>query len=177
LSSGSGKLIGIPDGLIEERNETSLETLGAITSHDLAGVRNVALHILAGLVDTIPATREHKLETDTIFAIGIEISLVWQEVTVQRTLGSLGVVEAVESKSGLAEESLGVVWSLVPVGLWNIWYRVREVALVGVTSNHLKSLWECGNIGLASIGVKEVVSGVVVSELVVSETNKHFLVN
>lgn len=158
LSSLPGKRVGIPDGLIKERNETSLEALGAVTSHDLAGIRNMALHILAGLVLAVPAAREHELETDAIFAVGIKIGLVWHEVTVKGTLSSLRVIEAVESKGGLTEESLGVIRSLVPVGLWNVGHRVREVALVGVTGDHLKSLWEGGHLGLASIGVKEIIA-------------------
>lgn len=44
-----------------------------------------------------PAAREHQLETKTIGAVGIEVSLVWHEVSIERTFRGFGVVEAVEA--------------------------------------------------------------------------------
>jgi hypothetical protein len=87
----------------------------------------------------VPATWEHQLKANTILAIGVKISLVRQGVAIKRALGSLGVVETVESESGLTKEGLSVIWSHVPVGFVDIGNWVVELALVGISSNHLKS--------------------------------------
>jgi len=123
----------------------------------LAWVGDVGFLIIRSAVLAVPARREHEFEADTISAVGIKVGLVGKEVTVERALGCLLVVEAVESKSGLAEE--GLLSELAgPEGLFNIRDRVGKVSLVGVASNHLKTLRESSDRLAASVRVEKVVS-------------------
>jgi hypothetical protein len=110
----ANKLISVPDSLIEQRWQTDWEAFGAITSHNLAWVCNVALLIRRGWVDSIPAAREHELKTNSVDTIGIKISLVRKEVAIEGAFRGLAVIKAVETNGSLFEESLGVVWSHIP---------------------------------------------------------------
>lgn len=158
MSTLSLESIGSPNSLIEQTWKTLRETRRAVSSHDLTRVGNVRLLILGGTILSIPARREHELETDTISAVGIKVGLVWEEVAVERTLGGLGIVEAVESESGLTEEWLLCIFA-EPEGFLDIGDGVSEVALVGVACDHLETSGEGGKGCVAGIGVEEVVSG------------------
>ena len=118
----------------------------------------MALLILAGDILSIPATGEHQLEADTVSAVGIEVGLVWEEVTVERTFRGLGVVKTVESDGSLAEEWLFSVFA-GPEGLLDVRDGVGEVTLVGVACDHLEASGKGGERGVACVGVQEVVSG------------------
>ena len=106
-----------------------------------------------------PAAREHQLETNTIGTVGIEVRLVWHEVSIERTFRGFGVVEAVEAQGGLLKEGLGVVRRLVPQRLLNVRDGiVREVAVVGIASNHLETRRKGRQGGVTSIRIQEVVT-------------------
>jgi ABC-type Fe2+-enterobactin transport system substrate-binding protein len=139
LTGLANKLISVPDSLVEQRRQADRESIGAITSHDLAWIRNVALLIGRGWIDTIPAAREHQLKTDAIDAVSIQICLVRKEVAIQGALGGLAVVETVEANGRLLQECLGVIWSNIPEGFLDIRNRVGKVALVCVASDHLEA--------------------------------------
>lgn len=124
----------------------------------MAWVRNVALLILAGDVLSIPATGEHQLEADTVSAVGIEVGLVWEEVTVKGAFWGLGVIETVKSDGSLAEEGLLSVFA-GPEGLLDVRDGVGEVTLIGVACDHLEASGEGGEGSVACVGVEEVVSG------------------
>jgi hypothetical protein len=116
---------------------------------------------------TVPAAGEHELKANTIQAVGIQIGLVWEEVTVQRALRSNTgcIVETVETESSLTKEVLSFI-DAGPIRLWDVGNWVREVSLVRVTRNHLKASREGSDIGnrsIASIWVQKVVSGLLVS--------------
>ncbi len=120
-----------------------------------------------------PAAREHQLETNTISAVGIEVSLVRHEVSIERTFRGLGVVEAVEAQSGLLKEGLGVVRRLVPQRLLNVRDGiVREVAVVGIASNHLETRREGRQGGVTSVRIKKVVSSIIVSKNLAAQMRK-----
>lgn len=104
----------------------------------------MGLLVCAGDVLSVPAAREHELEANTVGAVRIEILLVGKEVAIERTFRGDSVVEAIESKSSLTKECLGVVWCDIPERLLDIRNRVGEVALVGISSNHLKTSGEGG---------------------------------
>jgi hypothetical protein len=106
----------------------------------------------------IPAAWEHQLQTDTINAVGIKISLVWHEVAIKGTLRSLSIVEAIETHRSLLKEGLGVVWGVVPERLFDVRDWVAEVAVVGIASNHVEVCREGRQASIASVGVKKVVS-------------------
>lgn len=150
--------IGIPDSLVEERNKAFGVASRAITGHDFRRISDMRL-MIRGAGGPVPAAGEHQFKADTIDTISIEVGLVGQEVTKERTLGSCSIIKTVEAQSGLAEEGLGVVRIHVPVGLWDVRHRVGEVALIGVASNHVEILGERLNCRLAGVWVKEVVSG------------------
>ena len=151
------ELIGVPDSLIKQRWEAEREARGAFTSHDLTRVGNVLLLILDIKGLAIPATWEHQLKTDTINTIGIEISLVWHEVAIKGAFRSLLVVEAVETDSSLLKEILSVIWCHIPERLFNIGYGVREVAIIGIASNHMEVGREGGQGGVACIWIEKIV--------------------
>jgi hypothetical protein len=48
--------------------------------------------MIRGTSGSVPAAGEHHFKSDTIGTIGIEIGLVGQEVTKERTLGSSGII-------------------------------------------------------------------------------------
>jgi hypothetical protein len=117
---------------------------------------------------TIPAAGKHEFKANTIQAIGIQIGLIWKEVTVQGALRSNTgcIVETVETECGLTKEILGFI-DASPIRLWDVGNWVREVSLVRVARNHLKASREGSDIGnrsIASIWVQKVVSGMFVSE-------------
>jgi hypothetical protein len=117
------KFISVPDSLIEERHETLWVLWGTIAGHNLRRISDVRF-MVGRIKRAIPAAWEHQLKADTVDTIGIQVSLIWQEVTVERSFSLLCIVETIESKGGLLKKGLGIVWSLVPVGLWDIRDRV-----------------------------------------------------
>lgn len=115
-------------------------------------------------VDTIPARGEHELETDAIGAVGVNVVLGGQEVTVQRALSGLGVVEAVESEGTLLQVVLGGLAEGSPQGLGRVGVLVAGVTdsvvtALGVSGDHAESRGE-GDDGLVATGscVQEVVA-------------------
>ena len=79
-------------------------------------------------------------------------------MSVEGAFWSLGVVEAVEPKSGLTQEGLCVVWGDIPVGLLNVGNGVGEITLIGVATDHLKTGREGRERSVANVWIKEVVS-------------------
>jgi hypothetical protein len=74
------------------------------------------------------------------------------------------VVKAVETYGGLLKEGLGVIWSNIPVGLWNVGDWISEVTLICITSNHLEVFGKGGQAGVASVWVQKIVPFYVVSK-------------
>jgi hypothetical protein len=157
LARHTGKLVCVPDSLVEERNQTLGEVRRAVASHNLRRVGDMRFIIGRSQV-AIPAAGKHQLKADTVRAVSIKVRLLGQEVTEERAFGSGGIVKTVETHSSLAKEFLSVVGSNVPVRLWYVGDRVRKVALEAVACNHGETSREGGNGGLAGIGVQEVVS-------------------
>jgi hypothetical protein len=141
LTSLALESVGVPDGLVEERGETSLETLGALSTINHAGVSDVALVVLGGDILAVPARREHDLGADTVGAVLVHELLVGKEVTVAGALRGLVVVHAVEAKRLLHESLLGHV-VLGPLVGWRVGNGTGEVAVTAVTSEHLEALGE-----------------------------------
>lgn len=163
------ELVGSPDGLVEERWEALGEASRTVPSHALGWVLDVGLAIITRRINPVPARREHDFKANAISTIRIHECLVRKEMTEERTfIGTLGVVEAVESKSSGLEEFLRVVGALIPEGLLDIGNRVAEVALIGVTSDHVEACRECRDGGVAFVGEQKVVSEMVSKDLVFS---------
>lgn len=72
--------VGAPDSFVEEGGQTLRKVLGAVTRHDLRGVCDVVLLVVACDVLAIPARGEHHLEANTIGAVGVEVCLVGEKV-------------------------------------------------------------------------------------------------
>ena len=157
LAINADKFICIPYSLEKHRYEALGVFRGTITSHNLGRVGDVRL-VIKRSSGPIPTAREHQFETDAIKAIGIKVSLVRQEVTEERAFGSSGIIQTIKAQSGLTKKLLGVVRGHVPVGLWDVRNWVGKVALKGVTRNHSEIFRERFNNGLASVGIKEIVS-------------------
>lgn len=152
MTGNALELVGVPDGLVEERGEASLVSLGALAAVNHAGVGNVAFVVRGGNVLAVPARGEEDLGTDTVGAIGVHVVLVGEEVAVARAFGSLVVVEAVEAKRLLAECELGLVVGSPGRG-WRVGDWASEVAETAVTRKHLEALGE----SLDVVAEKEVV--------------------
>ena len=86
----------IPDGLVHERDHTLIEPLGTVARVDLIRVGEMA-HVIITIWLPVPAAGEHDLQPNPIRTVGIEIGLVWQEMSEQSRLGIFLVVEAVEA--------------------------------------------------------------------------------
>ena len=140
LSVNAVESVGIPNNLEHETWEASLEAVWAGAGHDGVWVGNVSLVVWSGDVLTVPARWEHKLDTDTILAVGIKESLVWHLVTEKSALWIAVVVHAVESESAGLEAA-------------------GEGTLLGVTSDHGEALWEGSDLRVSWGIVEEVVSG------------------
>jgi len=106
---------------------------------------------------SIPAAGKHELQTETIKTVGVEVSLIWHEVAIEGAFRSNRVVKAVETQCGLLKKGLGVIWSNVPVRLWNVGDRISEVTLIGITSNHLEVFGKGGQASVASIWIQKIV--------------------
>lgn len=154
----TSKGVGVPDGLVEERRKLGLEASGAGSSHDLVRESNVRAVVVRVEINTVPAAGEHELKTDTVKAVGIKVVLVGQEVTVQRSLGSAGIVEAVEAQSLLLKSELADLVS-APETLGGVRNWPGEVTETLVTRDHLEALRESSDVarGVAGVGVQEVV--------------------
>jgi hypothetical protein len=83
--------MSIPDSLIEEGNQALGVACRATTGHNLRRISDMRL-MIRGTSGSVPAAGEHHFKSDTIGTIGIEIGLVGQEVTKERTLGSSGII-------------------------------------------------------------------------------------
>lgn len=149
LAVNAVELGRVPDGLVEEAGETDGEALGAGAVHHGAGVGDVVHLVLRGDVLSVPARGEHELGADAVLAVGVEVGLVGHEVAVEGALGGLAVVEAVEADGLLREAGLRA----------GVRLGDAEVAQVGVTGDHLHSVGEGGDLGLAGGVVEEVVAG------------------
>lgn len=147
----------VPDGLEEKTDKANRIIRRAITSHHLTWICNVRSVVWAVEVFSIPATGEHEFGSNSIGTIGVQVSLIWKEMAVQRAFRSLGVVQAVHSNGGLAKETLGSHVTS-PVRLGKIRDRIAEVTLVGIAREHLEARRESRDIGAASVGVQEIVS-------------------
>lgn len=145
--------IGVPDSLVEERNDAGLIALGASAVHDQRRVSDMRRMVLGVAVLSIPARWEHDFEANTISAVLIEVFLVGQVVAAERRLRGLGVVQTVESKSLLFE---GLLRSLLagPFGFRGVGDRPGEIAQVLITRNHAESFRESGHV----LSVKQVVA-------------------
>lgn len=164
-ASAVGVCAHVVDGLVEEARQTDREVVRAVAVNHQVRVSDVALVVVGVQIDTIPAGREHELETNAVGAVGINVVLGGQEVTIQRTLGGLGVVEAVETKGALSQVGLSGLTQGGPQGLGGIGILVAGitnsvVAAVGISGDHAESGGE-GNDGLVGWtggGVQEVVA-------------------
>ena len=164
LAVDAGERGRVPDGLVEEAGEADGEALGAGAVHHAAGVGDVVHLVRGGDVLVVPARGEHQLGADAVLAVGVQVRLVGHEVAVEGALGRDVVVEAVEA-DGLLREALLRGGGVLAGG---------EVALVGVTGDHLHAVGEGGDLGLAGGVVEEVVARMWVSGSVgrgVSEVN------
>lgn len=164
LTRLSDKGISSPNGLIHETRDLGLETLGAVAVHDKIGVRHVGPVVIRVEILAVPARREHDFGANTIGAVGIEIVLVRHVVTVQSTLGSLVVVEAVESDGTLSQIVLGSLSKAGPHGLLrvdilDVAAGNRIVAARSVSGNHAESGRERldAAVGVGSILEEEVI--------------------
>lgn len=144
--------LGGPDGLVEEEGVVDVVTLRALALLDQVRVGNVGLVVVrVGLAGT--AARETHLETHAVLAVGVHVGLLGQLVTVERRLGGLVVVEAVEANSALGQPVLVVVGLAGPGTERLVGERAIEGTGVLVTSNHLEALGE----GLDVVHVVQVV--------------------
>lgn len=144
-------------------------SVGAVALDDQVRVGNVALVVVRVKVDTVPACREHELSANSIRAVGIDVVLGGQEVTVKRAFCSLSVVEAVETDRSLSQIVLGGLAQRSPVRLGRVGLLIGRVAngvvaAEGVTSNHAEADGE-GRNGLVTGGgrIQEVVAMAVIS--------------
>ncbi|KAB8360918.1 hypothetical protein FH972_024650 [Carpinus fangiana] len=152
LASLASELLGVPDGLEEDRGCASLKALRASATHDLVGVRHMALVVGRINILAVPAGGEHELETNTVLAFSVKEVLLGKVVTAKGRLGCGAVVQAVETNSLLAESRLSDL-KASPVRLGRLRLGASEVAAVVVTRNHLETLGK----GLDVVAVKKVV--------------------
>lgn len=129
----------------------------------------MALVVARIQVDAIPAGREHEFETQTVRTVRVNVILGRHEVTVQRTLGSLAVVEAVESEGALGQVVLAGLVESSPFRLSRVRILIAGVAdsvvaAIAVSSNHAETGRE-GLDGLVTAGgrVQEVIAAFLVS--------------
>lgn len=153
LASHALERVGVPDGLVEERNEAGLKALGAFSVHHERRVGHVGFVVGGVDVLAVPARWEHHLETKAIGAILIQIILVGHVVTVERRLAGFVVVQAVEAKSLLAQGPLRTLLP-DPEGLWGIGDGPGEIPLESITGDHTEALRK----GLDVVPVEKVVS-------------------
>lgn len=125
--------IGAPDGLVQKTRETDGMRVRAVSVHDEIGVGDVVLVVAALDILTVPARRKHDFQSQAISAVGIEILLVGHVVAVERALGVLVVVEAVEAQCSLAKAVLVCLAQSAPVGLFGI----RHARVTGSESTAL----------------------------------------
>lgn len=144
-------------------------SVGAVASDDQVRIGDVALVILGIDIDTVPARRKHEFSTDAIRAIGVNVVLGGQEVTVQRTLSILSVVKAIEADGALSQIVLVGLAQTGPLRLGRVRLLVgviadSVVAAVGITSDHAETDRE-GRNSLVATGsrVEEVIAAASVS--------------
>lgn len=154
----------------------------AVTSDDQVRVGNVALVVVGIKVDTVPARRKHELGTNAIGAVGIDVVLSGQEVTVERAFCSLTVVKAIETDRTLSQIFLGGLAKTGPLRLGRVGLLVRVVAdgvvaSIAVTSNHAETRRESRD-GLITRGsrVEEVVTAFNVSGWRMEERRHKFAI-
>ena len=134
------ELVGVPDGLVEERRVALVVTFRALATVDHVGVGHVALVVRSGRI-AVAARGEHDLSTDTVSAVLVHVLLVREEVAVARALRGPAVVHAVHADGLLAKRQLGHVVRSPGRG-WRVRNGTGEVAEARVTSEHLKALRE-----------------------------------
>lgn len=112
----------------------------------------------------VPARREHDFGANAVGAVGIEVVLVGQVVTVQCALRFLVIVEAVESDGTLSQIELRSLskagpFGLFGVGILDVGTSNRVVTAVSVSGNHAESGRERldATVGVGSIRIEEVV--------------------
>src|SRR6266536_2564273 len=75
---------GIPDGLVEQRDKTSVKAGWANASHHKVRVSHV-IFVIGGVdIFAVPAGGKHQFEANTISTMFIEICLIGKEVTIER---------------------------------------------------------------------------------------------
>jgi hypothetical protein len=133
------ELVGVPDGLVEERRDALGVGLGALAVVNSVGVGHV-VHVVVRVELAVPARGEEELGTDALGAVLVEELLVGEEMAVHGRLGRLLVVQAVHA-DGLEAQVLLRRLLLVedPLGLGPVGEGQSEVALVGVTGQHLEA--------------------------------------
>jgi hypothetical protein len=137
--------IRVPDGLEEQGNEAGLKTFRACTVLDQVGEGHVALVVLGINILAVPARGEGNFKAKSIGTVGIQVRLVGHVVAVERGLGLLGVVQAVEAECTLSQIRLVGLAKGLPVGLGRVRLRrVAEgvVAAVCVSGNHAETVRE-----------------------------------
>lgn len=127
----------VPDDLVHETRNANGIVVGASSRHDQVREGDVALVIsTVRLVASFPAGGEHDLESDTIRAVGVEISLVGQVMAIKSALWVFGVVQAIESKRTLGQGVLVGLAKRFPEGF----LRVRLAWISGcVRSSVIRS--------------------------------------
>ncbi|CAF3585823.1 unnamed protein product [Fusarium graminearum] len=73
-------------------------------------------------ITTLPARREHELETNSILTVRIKVALVGHVVAVKSAFRSLIIVEAVEAKRTLSQITLRSLAKSLPLGLLRVWF-------------------------------------------------------
>lgn len=150
--------ISVPDDLKQHARKTLGVAFRAVTGHDKVRESNVVLVVGAiSCVTSLPAGREHDLETDTICAVGIEVRLIGHEVAIQGALRSLGIVEAVEANGALSQDFLGSLTQRSPerfCRIWLSWVTSSVGAAVSVASDHA----EIGRESLDVVSIEKIVS-------------------
>ena len=72
---------GVPDGLVEEGDETAVVAWRTVAGHDLIRESDVVF-VVVRVQLSVPARRKHQLEADALGTVCIKIGLVGKEMTV-----------------------------------------------------------------------------------------------
>lgn len=164
LARLSNEVLGSPDGLVHETRDLGLEARGAVAVHNKIRVCQVVPVVIRIEILAVPARREHDFGANAVGAVGIEVVLVGQVVTVQCALRFLVIVEAVESDGTLSQIELRSLskagpFGLFGVGILDVGTSNRVVTAVSVSGNHAESGRERldATVGVGSIRIEEVV--------------------
>ena len=138
LSRLAGKLVRGDDGLVEQRNETTIIACWAVAGLNTIRVRNVFVVSRATVQFTVPAAWEEEFETDTIGAVSVKKVFIRERVAEEAGLIVAGcIVETVETEGAFSTFCL----SGVGPGAKRIRIGRRQAAIAFkvVTGNHLKA--------------------------------------